>query len=155
MTGSPNYFLTIILAASPFGWIGVHHYYVGNKYKAVFYFVFLLTFIPPLLSLIDAFILIYRGQESFIQKHGTDEDLESYHLRELRKHNPTLAQQIAKKREEYDLEDIDEESIPDSATEFMKQKQREVYEDEEDSESEQENKRRGEPDYSDYYGDWD
>lgn len=150
MSDGPHYSLTIILAASPLGWIGAHHYYVGNKRRSVLYTVFLITFIPTLLSLMDAFILIYRGRESFIRRHGTDKDLESYHLRELRKHNPILARQIAKNGEEYDLENIDEESVPNSATEFMRQKQKEVYDNEDQKED-----RRTEPDYSDYYGDWD
>lgn len=155
MSDTPNYFIAILIAGSPLGWIGTHHYYLGNKYRAAFYLIFLLTLIPPLLSLLDAFILIYRGQETFIEKYGDDEDMEAYHLRELRKHNPILAQQIAAKREEHDLEDIDKEDIPDSATEFIKQKEKEVYgEEEEESDEEEKRRRRGEPDYSDYYGNW-
>ena len=155
MSDTPNYFLTILIAGSPLGWVGTHHYYLGNKYRAAFYLVFFITLIPPLLSIIDAFILIYRGQETFIEKYGDEEDMESYHLRELRKHNPMLAQHIAAKKENYDLEDMDKEDVPDSATEFMKQKQEMVYDDNEELDKDQEKGQRGgEPDYSDYYGDW-
>lgn len=107
MKDTPNYYVTIILAASPAGWIGVHHFYVGNTRRGIFYFLFVLTLLPTIFAIIDSLILIYRGRESFIRKHGTDKDLEEYHLNELQKHNPLAAQQFMQNRDQYSTEEIE------------------------------------------------
>jgi len=104
---TPNFYLTIIIAASPLGWFGGHHFYVGNRTRGVVYLVFSLTLIPAFLAVIESFILMHRGRESFIEKHGTEEDLDEYHLEQLRKNNPLLAQRIMEEMESEDNEDED------------------------------------------------
>lgn len=45
---------TAILLALFFGWVGVHRFYLGQPVRGAIYLLFFWTFIPFLLSLIDA-----------------------------------------------------------------------------------------------------
>lgn len=130
---SPNYYIALFIAGSPLGWFGLHHYYVGNKKRAVVYFLFFWTLVPSLLSLIDATILLRRGEEKFIEKHGTDEEINEYYLRKLQENNAQIPV-----NDSINTENEKKETADDS---------------EEDAENKDVEKFQ-EPDYSDYYGDW-
>jgi TM2 domain-containing membrane protein YozV len=158
MKKTPNYYLAIVLAASPPGWFGAHHIYLGNKKRAVLYFLFSLSLIPALLAIFDSLIMLYRGQETFIRKYGNEQDLEHYHFRELQRHNPVLANQMRMSGYEPDG-DIDYEELAEKMEQNDKQEQNnERKQNDEDPEEEQEetleDNIQGEPDYSDYYGNW-
>lgn len=83
-----------------------------------------------------------RGKEHFLQKHGSEEELEAYYVNQLKQKNPELlnpevAEHKARRQNNYQQEE-DEQVDKDSDKEEEEQDKR-VYE---------------EPDYSDYYGDW-
>jgi hypothetical protein len=51
---------TGVLLAIFLGWLGVHHFWMGNTLAGVLYLVFSWTLIPALVSLIEAFFMAGR-----------------------------------------------------------------------------------------------
>lgn len=154
----PKYHIVILLAPSPLGWFGAHKYYVGKKKSAILYAIFAITFITPLLAVLDSFILMYKGKESFLEKYGTEEDITKHHLNEVLRRSPEAVSPKFKSKlveaddlsEVLDLEDEDENMeklIEEIRNSKDKSHKTEEKEDEEDP-------RIDRPDYDEYYGDW-
>lgn len=126
---TPIYSLTLIIAGSPLGWFGVHHFYVGNEKRAALYFIFCWTLVPLILSLIDAMVLIKRGREQFIEKHGTDDDLEQYYEMKLRQQRGYVPRTSEEENKESDKKEDENDEV---ASDML----------------------RDDIDYSNYYGEW-
>lgn len=104
---SKNYYVALLLSLSPLGWIGVHRFYLGKNISGFFYLLFSITLIPAILSIIDAFLLLKRGRESFIKKYGTKENLNEYYLQQLYQNNPELAMKVKENMNSDDKESTD------------------------------------------------
>lgn len=151
---TPSYYITIILAPSPLGWFGAHKYYVGKKKVAALYALFFWTMIPPVLSVIDTTLLIYRGEEYFLEEYGTKKDMQKYHLREVMRNNPkALNPEI---RFELAQSDDLEEVLGDKSVDEVFNEDETIINESNDESQEDENERDkpSEPDYDDYYGEW-
>lgn len=147
MKDNPSYIVTLLLATFPTGWIGLHHIYVGNKYKGLFYLLFFWTLIPIVASYFDVFLLVKRGQDNFIDKYHDEENKEEYYMKKLAENNPSAVN----------------DEVLDNITGVTKQNSNEENTNKNDQESktevEGENSKEetdedyiDEPDYSDYYG---
>ena len=141
MSDSPSYPLTTRRSSPPLGIFGPHHYYVEAKKRVILYVLFCWSLLPLLLCTVDAWILIRRGREEFIEKHGDEKDLEEYYAEQLSKRNPGVV----------DLEEIkDQDSDRDDGD---KDEDNNISEPTGTDENNDAN--YSDPDYSDYYGNWD
>lgn len=165
----PKYHVAILLAPSPLGWFGAHKYYVGKKKSAVMYALLVITFISPLLAVLDGFILMYKGREDFLEKYGTEEDMTEYYLKEVLDRNPqAISPQFKIRLAEADsvsdvldvadgVEDVDDEDSEqiDALIEELQEMKDSDQSDEDDTEGQDDESVKVEkPDYDDYYGDW-
>ncbi|MBE6587100.1 MAG: TM2 domain-containing protein [Ruminococcaceae bacterium] len=62
-----NKMLAVILAFF-LGSVGVHKFYLGQKLQGILYIAFVWTYIPILLALIDAILMLTMTDETFKQK---------------------------------------------------------------------------------------
>lgn len=148
MGDEPSYSVTLLLASLPTGWIGIHHWYVGNYKRLVIYILFIWTLIPVILSYIDVYLLLRRGQDRFVEKHYDDDLQEQYYLKKVAENNPQAIDNDA-------LNKIMNDNIDDIETDEVYNKQEQENENQNSSEqSEDEKNYIEEPDYSDYYGNW-
>lgn len=131
-SNNPNYIVTILLACTPIGWIGLHHAYLGNKKRAIFYFLTIWTLIPIILTLIDLGLLLHRGEERFIEKYHNDKSKQEYYAEKLAETNPDAFENMVNQQENQEPNENQEESDVD----------------------EDDGVDVNEPDYSDYYGKW-
>lgn len=165
----PKYHIAILLAPSPLGWFGAHKYYVGKKKSAVIYALLVITFISPLLAVLDSFLLMYKGREDFIDKYGTEEEMTEYHLNELLDRNPEAINPEFKIRlaeadsvsdvldvadDVEDVDDEDSEQIDALIEELQKMKDSDQNGKDDTEDGGDGNVRVEKPDYDDYYGDW-
>ena len=56
--------------ALTFGGIGVHQFYLKNTAKGIFYAVFFWTFIPTILSIIDAIVILSMDDRKFDERYN-------------------------------------------------------------------------------------
>lgn len=56
--------------ALTFGGIGVHQFYLGKTTKGIFYAVFFWTFIPTILAIVDAIIILSMDDRQFDEKYN-------------------------------------------------------------------------------------
>lgn len=153
MKDNPSYVITLLLASLPTGWIGLHHMYVGNYRRFGLYVILIWTLIPVVFSYIDVFLLLRRGQDSFIEKHHTDKSKEEYHLKKVAQNNPqAVDDEVLSKILNDSIEDIEKENYSEHTNENNEESENISDEDSEDSEDDNYIK---EPDYSDYYGEWE
>jgi len=61
---------TAIILALLLGGAGIHKFYLGKYLLGILYIVFIWTYIPALLGLIDAIILICMPKEKFDAKYN-------------------------------------------------------------------------------------
>lgn len=61
---------TTILLAFFLGTFGAHRFYLGQYWKGVFYILFSLTWIPTIISIIDAIIFVTMSKEKFDDKYN-------------------------------------------------------------------------------------
>lgn len=86
--------IATILAFLPTGWVGIHHFYLGNRFRGIAYLLFSWTLIPILFAAVDGFLFSYKDKEAFVRKYGSDEELhqiqkekfQEYHLRQGKFH---------------------------------------------------------------------
>lgn len=57
--------MVAFLLAVFLGGIGFHHFYMGHSGRGLLYLLFCWTFIPALISLIEAVLLLLQSNESF------------------------------------------------------------------------------------------
>lgn len=57
--------IAAVLLALFLGGLGLHKFYLGNNKAGVLYLVFCWTFVPAILGLIDAIILLFKDQKEF------------------------------------------------------------------------------------------
>ncbi len=62
--------LTAGLLALFLGWIGIHKFYLGQKGLGIIYLIFFWTFIPGIISLIEAIIYLSMSQQNFDAKYN-------------------------------------------------------------------------------------
>lgn len=150
MKDNPSYVITLLLASLPTGWIGLHHGYVGNYRRFILYAIFIWTLIPIIVSYIDVFLLLRRGQDSFVEKHHTEDSEEQYYLKKVAKENPeAVDNEVLSEVLNHKIDDIDKEN------QSKKTHNNEESEDNSDNKEDDENSNYiEEPDYSDYYGNW-
>lgn len=151
MSDSPSYAITLLLMSPPFGWLGLHHFYVGNRKKGLLYILLFLTGIPILLATFDAIIILKRGREEFIEKHGTEEDLDEYYIQELMKRRPEIIMNSPEERREYISEIREGEDMEDVVDSEDDNKNDEHHEESESEDGGEEN----DSIYSEYYGNWE
>lgn len=58
-----------VLLAFFLGSFGAHKFYLGKKVAGILYLVFFWTYIPTLLSLLDAVVLLFRSRTSFENRY--------------------------------------------------------------------------------------
>lgn len=149
MSDSPSYAVTLILLSPPFGWLGLHHFYLGNRKKGSLYILLFLTGIPVLLATFDTIIILKRGREKFIEKYGTEEDLDDYYIQELMKRKPEIIMASPEKRREY-ISEIREENDTEDAMDSKDNSKNDESREETESENSDEDSM-----YSEYYGNWE
>ncbi len=66
---------TVILLAVFLGIFGVHHFYLKNYWRGIFFVLFSWTLIPILIGLIDAIIFAMMSEEMFDKKYNNLENL--------------------------------------------------------------------------------
>lgn len=152
MKDNPSYIVTLLLATFPTGWIGLHHIYLGNRYKGLLYFLFVWTLIPVIASYIDVLLLVKRGQDYFVDEYYEENNKEEYYMRKLAENNPDaidaelLEEVTGVKKQSKNKDDNSNKNNQES-------KNKEV--DNEESNDEKDENYIDEPDYSDYYGSFD
>ena len=52
------------------GGVGIHHLYLGNYFRGVFYFLFCWTFIPVFLGLFDALLILFTSESGFHKRYN-------------------------------------------------------------------------------------
>ncbi|MCP9234956.1 NINE protein [Lewinella sp. JB7] len=55
-----------------FGGLGVHRFYLGQPGKGFLYLIFIWTFIPTIISLIDGIVFLTQSEEAFNLKYNRD-----------------------------------------------------------------------------------
>lgn len=158
MSDSPSYWITLLLISPPFGWVGLHHFYLGRNKRATLYVLLFVTGIPVLLATADALILLKNGREGFIEKHGTEQDMDEYYMKKLLERRPEMLAESSQKRQEYiskvtEEKDIEEEVIDEEKTDKDETESEEDAEETDNNESESEETNNH--NYQDYYGNWD
>lgn len=150
MSDSPSYAITLLLLSPPLGWLGFHHFYLGNRRRGLAYVLLFLTGIPVLLSAIDTIIILKRGREKFIEKHCSEEKLEQYYVQELMKRRPDLVTRTPAERQKYisNARNEGDFSIEEDENDDVENK-------EDESGNEESGEEEDEPSYSDYYGNWE
>ena len=69
-TNSPSQERIIaIILAFLFGYIGVHHFYLGNTSKGIIFLCFSWTGIPYIIALIEAIVYLTESNEDFHHNH--------------------------------------------------------------------------------------
>jgi TM2 domain-containing membrane protein YozV len=63
--------LAAVLFAFFLGSFGFHKFYLGRIGAGVLYLIFCWTFIPSVLGVIDAILLLIMSDEDFVRKYGT------------------------------------------------------------------------------------
>lgn len=63
--------LAAVLFAFFLGSFGFHKFYLGRIGAGVLYLLFCWTFIPSVLGIIDAILLLIMSDEDFVRKYGT------------------------------------------------------------------------------------
>jgi len=63
--------LAAVLFALFLGSFGFHKFYLGRVGAGVLYLIFCWTFIPSVLGIIDAILLLIMNDEDFVRKYGT------------------------------------------------------------------------------------
>ena len=53
------------------GFIGIHRFYLGQTVKGLIYLIFFWTFIPAIISFIEAIIFFTMDQQTFDAKYNT------------------------------------------------------------------------------------
>jgi TM2 domain-containing membrane protein YozV len=150
MSDSPSYELTLILLSPPLGWLGLHHFYLGNRKKGSLYILLFLTGIPVILATFDTIIILKKGKEKFIEKHGSEEELDEYYVQELMKRRPELIMASPEERREYVSEIREEKDIEDATNSKDNSENDESHEETESGDDDEEDSI-----YSEYYGDWE
>jgi TM2 domain-containing membrane protein YozV len=59
------------------GWLGLHHFYLNNKGRGMFYLVFCWTGLPLVFSLFDFLGLLFTGDNAFNIKYNHMEAIRS------------------------------------------------------------------------------
>jgi TM2 domain-containing membrane protein YozV len=62
---------TAMLLALLLGWIGAHHFYLGNLLLGIIYLIFSWTLIPAIVSIIEAIMYASMSEQQFTQKYST------------------------------------------------------------------------------------
>lgn len=60
---------TAAILALFLGGLGAHHFYLGNTGRGIIYLVFVWTFIPMLVGLIEGIIYLTKSDEEFQQQY--------------------------------------------------------------------------------------
>lgn len=60
---------TTAILALLLGGLGAHHFYLGNTVRGVLYLIFVWTFIPAIVGLIEGIIYLTKSDEEFHQKY--------------------------------------------------------------------------------------
>ncbi len=68
-TASGKNRLTAALLAILLGWIGAHHFYLGNTGLGILYLLFCWTGITAIIGLIEGIIYLTQSDEEFASKH--------------------------------------------------------------------------------------
>ena len=63
--------IAAVLFAFFLGSFGFHKFYLGRIGAGVLYLIFCWTFIPSVLGIIDAILLLIMNDEDFVRKYGT------------------------------------------------------------------------------------
>lgn len=51
------------------GGLGAHHFYLGNTGRGIIYIVFVWTFIPAIVGLVEGILYLTKSEEEFQQKY--------------------------------------------------------------------------------------
>lgn len=67
------------------GGIGIHHFYLGNTIRGVFYLLFCWTFIPMFISFFEALFLFLKDEKDFDLKYNPSKSQSLDKLNQLEK----------------------------------------------------------------------
>jgi len=62
--------LSATLLAFFLGGLGIHHFYLGQTKRGIFYLLFCWTFIPALFALFDFFVFLTMSTDKFNLKYN-------------------------------------------------------------------------------------
>lgn len=150
MKDSPSYIIALLLATFPTGWIGLHHIYLGNRYKGLLYLLFVWTLVPVIASYVDVVLFVKRGQDHFVDRYYKDNNKEEYYVRKLAENNPSAVDnELLENMEGVKKQGNNQHNDSNKNNEESKNTD---VKDEDSNNEENEEDYINEPDYSDYYG---
>ncbi len=69
-SGGPKSKIVAFVLAWFLGWIGVHHFYLGNTGKGILYLLFFWTGIPCIVGVVEGIVYLSTNDNKWNQQYG-------------------------------------------------------------------------------------